>query len=65
MNYEQLKKDAHALYLKGEIPQWLAVHLMGLKPAKRWPMVKLHEFAQWCVKQALAEVNREVQKETR
>lgn len=65
MNYEQLKKDAHTLYLKGEIPQAIAIYLMGLKPAKFWLIVKLHEFAQWCVKQALAEVNREVQKETR
>lgn len=62
MNYEQLKKDVHTLYLKSEIPQWLAIYLMGLKPAKRWPMIKLHELAQWLVKQALEEVNRESKK---
>lgn len=65
MNYEQLKKDAHALYLRGNLPQRLALAIMGLKPAKRWLMVKLHELVQWCVKKMLEERNREIQKETR
>lgn len=65
MNYEQLKKDAHTLYLKGKIPQAIAIYLMGLKPAKFWLIVKLHEFAQWIVKKILEEVNNEAKKEAR
>lgn len=59
MNYEQLKKDVHALYLKGGVPQAIAIYLMGLTPAKFWLIVKLHELAHFCVKKALEEVNCE------
>ncbi len=43
MNYEQLKKDAHTLYLRGDMSQKMAVSIMGLKPSKRWIVQKCHE----------------------
>lgn len=60
MNYEQLKKDAHALYLGGHIPQRMALSIMGYGPSKNWLVTKLHTFVAWCVKKILEEVKREV-----
>ena len=74
MNYEQLKKDAHALYLRGNLPQSLALAIMGLKPSKRWIVQKCHQGVQYLITalmkdlgklDKLKETKDEVQKETR
>jgi len=59
MNYEQLKKDVHAIYLTGEIPQWVALYVMGLKPSKRWIITKLHLGIQFIVKKILEDIKND------
>jgi hypothetical protein len=65
MNYEQLKKDTHAIYLTGEIPQWVAIYVMGLKPSKRWITTKFHLVIQFIVKKILEDIRNDSQKEAR
>ncbi len=74
MNYEQLKKDAHTLYLRGDMSQKMAVSIMGLKPSKRWIVQKCHQGVQYLITalmkdlgklDKLKETKDEVQKETR
>lgn len=74
MNYEQLKKDAHTLYLHGHLTQWMALNVMGLKPSQRWIITKCHQGVQYLITalmkdlgklDKLKETKDEVQKETR
>lgn len=58
MNYEQLKKDAHTLYLHGHLSQKMAVAIMGLKPSKRWIVTKCHEGVQWLVKSLIEDLEK-------
>lgn len=58
MNYEQLKKDAHTLYLHGHIPQRMALSIMGLKPSPRWIVTKCHEGVQWLVNSLIKDMNK-------
>lgn len=58
MNYEQLKKDAHTLYLKGHISQWMAVSIMGLKPPKRWIVKKCHQGVQWLINSLMKDLDK-------
>lgn len=58
MNYEQLKKDAHTLYLHGHINQSMALAIMGLKPSKRWIVTKCHQGVQWLVKSLMKDLDK-------
>lgn len=56
MNYEQLKKDVHTLYLRGDLPQRMALKIMGFQPSTRWIVTKIHSAIHYLVKGILKDV---------
>lgn len=58
--YETMRKNAHDLYRQGDLPQKLAVSIMGYRPSKRWIITKLHTMVAWCLEQIVEAKKNEI-----